>query len=317
MQGGPASFVRALSRILSPHYAISISTRSNLSDTLRSNLSNYGAIILNSSNFFPLLLLAKHLIIQSAAKTILIMHGEMGKELPYGFKKLVLFLANKIFLRKVDHIVFLSRMFMEDFIEKHGEIYRRKCVVIPFGIDPLPACEKPRTGWQHIKVVYVGGGRTEKGRDLVDELLADQTLRLDTPIALTILRAAEDKDYRTGDKISVSERKTLPERDFLSTLAETDIYLSVSRYETFGIALLQAYFSGCKLVAFEKAGALENLTDQRNIYKFSNHNYQDFRSAFCRAVASNSCGRPDMALDTFSFQRMAERYRELIDEKHD
>ena len=313
MQGGPAAFVRTLTRILRPHYAITNSTRENLAATLLHSFSGYSAIILNSSNLFPLLILTKNLLSRNAAKTLLIMHGEMGKELPYGIKKLLLRMAQKIYLRKADHIVFLSRMFMNDFLESNGEIFRKKSVVIPYGIEPIAASGKINTPSLYINMVYVGGRRSEKGRELIDEFLADQTLPTDAQIQLTILRATENADYRASEKVFVSERKTLPEQDFLAVLAQADIYLSASKYETFGIALLQAYFSGCKLVAFEKAGALENLTDRRNIYVFTKHNYQDFRNALCRAIASPTYPLPNLETGVFSLERMAERYCELIE----
>jgi len=152
------------------------------------------------------------------------------------------------------------------------ELPNAKCVfVIPFGIHPSRAAEQSvaarRNGYRGEHVLYFGRFDDAKGTDLLPHIWKEVASR-HPGLFLVIAgglpaNARRDRKWRQqlleGLPRPARERVRLPgwvgetERDRL--LARAAVLLSPSRYETFGLAVVEAMLAGVPVVA-TRAGAL-------------------------------------------------------------
>lgn len=309
--GGPSSFVRNLVSCLNGHYAIDYVTRKNTLLSLMRGFSTHKAILLNSNNLVPLPFLILHLLLQSKTKIIFIIHGQMGKELPFGLKKFLLNLCERLALWRADKIVLVSHMFKEDFLNGGRERYSAKCFVAPNGVELNSSRLENKEISSRITFIYAGGRRKEKGIALIEQLLLDSRLLNMPNIRILILGTEHDAKIIRQNTL-IEERRWISETEFVKVLSGCDIFLSPSRYETYGIALLQAYLAGCKIVTYKKCGALEQITQKNNIFVFDTYSYESFWNEIKRALNSKIDETPPRG-DAFSFQKMRETYTHLIE----
>lgn len=91
-------------------------------------------------------------------------------------------------------------------------------------------------------------------------------------------RAYETENFHVVEKPRMSHSAL---RDLLRSI---DIFISPSKYETFGMALIEAYASGCKVVSFHRAGAIDHIKDKRNLYTFNNYNSESLIEELNNAI---------------------------------
>jgi glycogen synthase len=151
----------------------------------------------------------------------------------------------------------------EEFERGHGlQIPDHKRIYVPYALPdlsetvaavPAPSDEKPR-------LLFVGRLEPRKG---IDVLLACLPNLLDRFADLTVILAGEDVDRSTEATMATmpdhATRRVrvlgrVPEDELLTLYAECDIVVVPSRYESFGLVLLEAMMFGKAVVAARVGG---------------------------------------------------------------
>lgn len=307
--GGVSSFVDSLVTGLQKKFDITHIHTANIYSALKSTWKSTKVIILNSNNLLPLLLLILFLPRPNPPRIYFVVHGEMGKELKFSLKKLFLIGCQHVCLRSADKVIFVSNMLCNDYLAVHGTKYKRKSIVIHNGIDIDPERLRSFKAKKDGLIIYAGGNRDEKGISLIENLLNDKEFKPTRPLHLMLV-GCSDASY-TIEGITISTHKFMPRAEFIEALREAEIFLSPSKYETFGIALTEAYIFNCKVVTYEKNGALELLLPQDSIFTFNNYSYQSFVSALNLALNS-SPPKSKSYSSNLSTNNMIERYAQQL-----
>lgn len=282
--GGPAEFNRTLKEGLSEHFEIEYSSRKNIYKYFFIPKKKYKAIIASSNNTLSLLFSLKKIFSKNPTKLIFVLHGRMGKEVKSKPKKKILEIIEKLSIYASDKVVFVSQMFLDDEFGFAKQQLKRKFTVIPNGITTKSrSSQKNKFGKDQIKIIYSGGEREEKGstllRSFIDKIPAQEHNNFEI-----YAYGFNEVKKETKGSLTINFLPWVAEENFEQQLEEADIFLSLSKYETFGIALAKAYLYGCKIVAFEKAGALELISKYPQVFTFENYEYTDLYKAYNKAL---------------------------------
>lgn len=117
----------------------------------------------------------------------------------------------------------------------------------------------------------------------------------------------------TKGALTINYLPWIDEENFEQQLKYADIFLSLSKYETFGIALTKAYLYGCKIVAFEKAGALEQISKYPQVFTFDKHNCNSLYESYSSALKLDP--KAILVENVLSPNAMTDSYRRIILEK--
>lgn len=308
-KGGVVTFVKALNQGLEGRYGLVYVTKNSLLKVLMSGLWRFDVVLINSNNLLALPILIARFFSIKKPKLIFIAHGEMGKELPVSFKKLLLIICQKIILFKSNKIIFVSNMFRSDFLKKHGMSLSDKSITIPNGIINV---EKFNSKKKKGTVVYAGGDRDEKGVELIRQFILDRSLFFEGSMEFIFIGSMKNTTYKVSDNLTIRKVQAMDEHEFLKVLSGSEVFISPSKYETYGIALIQAHMLGCKVVTYSKAGALEYISSSSNLYIFENYNYTDFIKAFLNAYHADFIVNYDDHAYV-SIDEMIGLYREVIE----
>lgn len=271
---GPSIFARNItSEIEKKNTRITYISKKNCKEHILKSFNQYDAILINSTSLLPLLYaLQITLYKKSHRKILFVLHGEMGKEITNSFKKTLLRGLQNFLLQQSTNIVFVSRMFMLDFFRQHREHEnkRHKALIIPNGVEEsvknITITERPIKNT--VDIIYVGGTRLEKGFAQVQSLLNLPTKFNGRHVNIHLVGVTGTSNTVTQKNMTTHYYQTLSHADVIDQYNNCDIFLSASQYETYGIAIQEAYSRGCKIVSYEKAGILDLIRKDNSVFSY-------------------------------------------------
>lgn len=166
---------------------------------------------------------------------------------------------NRRLAREFDAVVVTSQYAADEFVNTGARLVR-----VPLGVDLQtfhPSCGTPVADGL-IKLCYVGRLSREKSPHLAVEA-AVTAHRRGLPIRLDVYGDGPDVDElkQIAGEAPVVFRGFLPGRDAVArAFAASDLSLSVSPNETFGLAVLEALACGTPVVTCDRGGARELVT---------------------------------------------------------
>ncbi|MEM2145493.1 MAG: glycosyltransferase, partial [Candidatus Jordarchaeaceae archaeon] len=182
----------------------------------------------------------------------------------------LLFLPYKSFIKKVldkaDKIICVSE-YERTLISSHFPVKAEKIVVIPNGVNKHEFKDLKREKKDFQTILYVG--RLEKYKGV--HYLVKALKQLDENIILEIIGKGTFESYliKLARKLGVEKRvlfrHDLPRKDLLKSYVNADLFVLLSKYEAYGITVLEALTSGTPcLVA--KTSALQEFVDEKNCF---------------------------------------------------
>jgi glycosyltransferase involved in cell wall biosynthesis len=134
-----------------------------------------------------------------------------------------------------------------------------RCYYVPLGIDTETF--KPRSKTDRFNVVFVSP-KYQKGVDMLMKIVS-KVLRKAPDLKFTLIGRGFLSHYFTslkrvfGDNVEVCE--WLPQRDIAKLFSSSHILLFPSRYESFGLVVLEALSSGMPVVCYDILGTPKNV----------------------------------------------------------
>ncbi|MNC22029.1 Glycosyltransferase Gtf1 [compost metagenome] len=294
---GPAIFAKNLVQELEKtDTEITYISKSNFASQLFRTFNKYDSIIINSNNLLPMIFCAQIFLYKNTKRKMLfVLHGEMGKEVTTPIKKMLLQLLQSFLLTHCSQIVFVSKMFKEDFLRNliNDQPIRKKSIVIPNGVDESVK-NKPvtdRTKKSDIDIIYLGGERLEKGYALIQKFLHHPFECKNKKINLHLIGVAPTETQKAQNNITVYFHQKLTHQEIINKFNNCDIIISTSLYETYGIAILEAYSRGCKVVTYKKAGVLGLIAEDKTVFQYQEQTPSSLDTALRKAI--NSIEPPD------------------------
>lgn len=191
-------------------------------------------------------------------------------------------------------------------------VFKYKSHVIYNGLD-LKNLELSRKLEKEKIIVYAGGENEKKGRALLDFIIDSISVRPElSGYTLILLGMSNECSYRIGNLL-VDSRKKISHQDALDYYARSEIFISLSEYETFGIACLEAYYLENKIVCYKSCGFLE-VTDAKNIYVSNKYSAEYLAEKVFESVISPFL-KTTVDKEKLSLGSMIHRYEELIESK--
>lgn len=190
------------------------------------------------------------------------------------------------------------------------------------GVHPVEPAPMFRTPDGIIRMVYGGRFEPEKGTDLLPEILARTRLPPGRRVHLTIQGSGRhemvlrwlERNSPTGWTVEVAP----PVPRFAEQLASYDVALLPSRHEGLPLVAIEALLAGIQLVATDAPGLREALPSSHP-WLAAAGDAASFAAALEFACANQDrwpaiaeSGR-DFALERFSVEKMAARYRSLYE----
>lgn len=207
------------------------------------------------------------------------------------------------------------RRYYDDSIDPH---------LIPLGIPrpPRPAADRRQLGLAADEFVMITIGRlvARKGTDQLVNLLA----RLDgTRTRLVVVGEGPELEAlrRQAGTLGVSERVTftgfVTDRQKIDWLAASDLYVSTSQHEGFGLVFLEAMAQGVPIVCYDHGGQTDFLANGVNGVLSPLNDFDGFERAV-RDLQSNALTRTSMStrnrrdVEQYYIETCADRYEELF-----
>lgn len=170
-------------------------------------------------------------------------------------------------VRSADAFICVSAHLRDQIAERVGDWALDRIQVIPNIVElteiPFPERPKPEfSSW-----LYIGGLMAHKGVQTLLRSYAEYVSRNDEQARLTLVGDGPLQTWiqefatRRGISGSVRLAGSVPHEQLGSFLAEADVMVHLSPYETFGIAPLEAIGSGLPVVCLRNAGAVNTWGD--------------------------------------------------------
>lgn len=289
---GPSVFSKNLTHeIEKQHIKVTYISKENFKKHIFKTFEQYDSILINSTSLLPLFY-APHIKLykKSNRKILFILHGEMGKEVANKIKKNLLQCLQSFLIRQSTYIVFVSSMFKQDFFSSYTKHihYKKKSIVIPNGIDDLVKNNETfkRPVKPAIDVIYVGGTRLEKGYDLMQSFLERPFDFKDTRVNIHLVGITNTSHATQLKNTTIHYYPKLNHSEVINRYSKCDIFLSTSLYETYGIAIQEAYSRGCKIVTYKKAGVLELIEKDETVFRYDALTPESLYAALLKAIDS-------------------------------
>ena len=276
---GPSVFITTLTKAFKKKFHVhNIQSSFTLNDFYE--LIKSDVVILNSNNSMPLLV-CFILIFLPQKKVLGVMHG--GGRGVASYIRNLLFKINIFSMTTMsEFIVFVSNMQKTKLSEKFNKNQYSKFRVIPNGID-FNALKKYHNSNKLKYIIYAGGESEEKGRLLLDDIISKISQNFQYKDYKLIATGMDSElNYRVGC-LEVEYRRKMIHSDFLKLLSESEIFLSLSPEETYGIACAEAAFLKLKVVCSKQCGFIET-TPRVNIFTSDQHNPDCYYNALCLSL---------------------------------
>ncbi len=234
--------------------------------------------------------------------------------------------VDRAFARPARKLIAISDA-VRRFLERAGHD-PAKLVTIRYGLDELPAAPSDPTpaaaGIPADAPLAVAVGRLIEQKDHATLLRAFASVRAELPQArLAILGSGplEAETRQLAAELGLKDAVTLPGRtDIRDWLERADVFVHTSRWEGFGIVLLEAMLAGLPIVATRVSAVPEVVVDGETGLLVDPGDHTGLAEALgalladgARATALGEAGRR-RALDEFSVGRMAERTLAVYDD---
>lgn len=214
--------------------------------------------IINLANFsLPILIFSYFRSMQ----IIYSVHGFAKSEIvkfrkSIGFRETKTIFAEKIILKKSNLLIFHSE-WSKHYFESNFKIIKDK-VVIPHGIEKVLKPKIKNKARKQIKVVFDGADRPEKGIEYLSKVIEKSGAQF----SFDLYCMGNNTNFARSFFINLSEKrvrilKRVPRDIFLQNLKESDVFLSLSEYENFGMSTLEAMANGLIAVTSENCGVSE------------------------------------------------------------
>ena len=197
--------------------------------------------------------------------------------------------------------------------------------VIPLGIPAPPAVAASRAdyGFSETDILLISVGRLVR-RKCVEQLI-DITARLeDERVKLVLigdgpkLASLRDRARRLRIESRVRFFGMVDERTKFELLSVSDLYVSASQHEGFGLVFLEAMASGLPIICYDRGGQRDFLKEGRNGHLVS-RNDTEALVARCKTLIDSPARRLEIGRNNdhdarqFYIDRCARRYEELFE----
>lgn len=308
---GPSVFINTLTNeFKKKHYVHNAKSSFGLKDLYE--LIKSDVVMLNSNNTMPLLICFV-LVFLPKKKVLGIIHGgaKIAKTL---FEHDVMSKMNLFFITSFsDFIVFVSNKQKDKFCKVVNKNMHSKFLVIPNGID-VDKLIKYQSAFKSKQIIYAGGESEEKGRLFLDKVISYMsTNEIFKDYKLIAIGMNYEISFKVG-YLDVEHKHKMSHDDFLKLLSESEIFLSLSPEETFGIACAEAVFLKLKVVCSEQCGFIE-CTRTLNVFTAANHHPDFYYDALCLCLNSSSVDYFNLQ-SCFDVDNMISMYSNLIQPKN-
>lgn len=251
----------------------------------------------NLINFKSLILI--NILKKFNQKIIVTFHGvdlQIDEKIGYGYrlnKKYDSFLKNT--LKKIDKFTYISKTIKEDLlklgIEKQKLIYFPNCV----NIEKFEKVKIEKN--QNNKVLnFITVARfaeKKKGFDLIQEICSKL---IDKNIIFKWKIIGENSELLYKNKFINSnlhlfdikknidnvDEDFFPHSNLINQYKSSDLYLNLSRIESFGITFIEALASKIPIISFDGKGANEIIKDKINGFIIKNYDVTEFINKICQ-----------------------------------
>ena len=192
-------------------------------------------------------------------------------------------------------IIFLNQPYIEKllskFSKKKAELIRKKCIVIPNGIDDywlnnIYKNRKPLT--KTIKLITAGRIERNKNQLLVAKAINELSQETDHIFEYTIIGDVKDKEM--GEELKkysfVTIKPFMDKEPLLLEFRDSDIYIMPSHTETFGLVYAEAMTQGLPLIYTKGQGFDKQFEDGTVGFPVNSHSIEEIKNAILR-VANN------------------------------
>lgn len=238
-------------------------------------------------------------------KTFYLMHGYASVENEIaGNHNFVEELIEKFTLKFSDKIICVSENFAK-YLKKHLKRYKDKIAFANNGVDITYTLAKEHET-ETVNVISVGGGMRRKKNLAVCKAI--EKMNTSTKINFIVIgKLLEDGDIiRQYDFVKYYEK--ISHKQVLEFMRKSNIYIQNSIFETFGLAVMEALFSGCSLLLSKNIGALSVLDikdDNYIIYDVDNENEIAEKIEYVIKKPNNETLLSSIKVENLSWKRMA------------
>jgi len=172
------------------------------------------------------------------------------------YEKMRALWIEKMSILNSNYIQVLSKREKQLLIDGYN-ISSQKIIIVSNGINSFATKKKYiKNSSKIIKIITVGSlDRKEKGIDLLIDFLCE----IDIPVELKVCNYKEHSNEKnqTPAKIDIEWIEPLGENELRKEFLKNDLYITFSRYESFGIALLEAMNVGMIFLSANQIGLTE------------------------------------------------------------
>ncbi|APA88938.1 glycosyltransferase [Paraburkholderia sprentiae WSM5005] len=206
-------------------------------------------------------------------------------------------------LKNAKHILANSNAILRDIEREYRfEIAASRTTVVPHGIEDVPHIESRRKKSDKINLLFVGRFEKRKGVDLLLSVLP-ALLKKYPNLAVKMVgeNGLPGNDGRTFTEAFLAEHagtKTIVDRmeftgtvdnaTLLSSYQDCDIFVAPSRYESFGLVLIEAMRFGKTCVGSRIGGMQEVIEDGKDGLLFQSDNAADLARVLDSIIADES-----------------------------
>lgn len=204
------------------------------------------------------------------------------------------------------------------------EFPREKIYLVYNGVDPkkfLPHDRRSRTLDTIICVARLYP--LKKGQDVLIRAVAElKKVRKSVMCELVGEVPANNLEYRSGikeliNKLHIEKNVVLlgNRNDVPALLSKADVFVLPSRYEGFGISIIEAMFAGVPVIASAVDGPKEIIQNGRNGFLFESENVHQLTDRICFVLENDTTELTDYAyrtaLEKYSIQTMISKLRKI------
>lgn len=190
-----------------------------------------------------------------------------------GYQKFRFLLIDYLLVKYSDYLFVYSRR-DKRYISMYYKVKPDKIIVVNNGFNEVSVRKEDFSCNFPLKVAFVGNiNRKEKAFDLLFNALS----LLNLPVKLSVFSHNKQVEIRNYNSINVDLQIHDPfsELEFRQELANNDIFILPSKYESFSISLLEAMSTGIIFIASSRVGLTERFNPKLKSLVFQNGNTND------------------------------------------
>lgn len=175
------------------------------------------------------------------------------------------FLLIEKIVSKYSDCLFVLNKNDKQYVQQYYSVPPGQIVVIDNGVADMPFKKKYYNNNGETKIIFVGDwSKKEKGFDILLESLA----KINKNFLLTVCYGSGTKKYNASfpSNVEVKFRSALNELELRKEFVKNDIMIVPSRYESYGLALLEAMNSGLLFICFDSVGLAERLPEELRLF---------------------------------------------------